>query len=61
MVARFHDAGWKCCWMWSTTIPQRATSTGRRLSFQGIDNATYYRLMPDEKRYYVNDTGTATR
>jgi isoamylase len=31
---------------------------GPTLSFKGIDNATYYRLLPDEKRYYINDTGT---
>ena len=31
---------------------------GPTLSFKGIDNATYYRLMPDEPRYYINDTGT---
>jgi len=31
---------------------------GPTLSFKGIDNASYYRLLPDQKRYYVNDTGT---
>ena len=31
---------------------------GPTLSFKGIDNATYYRLLPDQKRYYINDTGT---
>ena len=31
---------------------------GPTLSFKGIDNASYYRLMPDQKRYYINDTGT---
>ncbi|WP_342453242.1 glycogen debranching protein GlgX [Jiella mangrovi] len=31
---------------------------GPTLSFKGIDNATYYRLMPDDARYYINDTGT---
>ena len=30
---------------------------GPTLSFKGIDNATYYRLA-DDKRYYINDTGT---
>ena len=28
------------------------------MSFKGIDNASYYRLLPDQKRYYINDTGT---
>ena len=31
---------------------------GPTLSFKGIDNASYYRLMPDQPRYYINDTGT---
>lgn len=31
---------------------------GPTLSFKGIDNASYYRLMPENKRYYINDTGT---
>jgi glycogen operon protein len=30
---------------------------GPTLSFRGIDNASYYRLLP-EKRYYNNDAGT---
>src|SRR5262249_55292790 len=31
---------------------------GPTLSFRGIDNASYYRLAPDNPRHYVNDTGT---
>ncbi len=31
---------------------------GPTLSFKGIDNCSYYRLLPGKKRYYVNDTGT---
>ena len=30
---------------------------GPTFSFKGIDNATYYRLLPDQKRYYIDDTG----
>ncbi len=30
---------------------------GPTLSFRGIDNASYYRLMADNPRYCVNDTG----
>ena len=41
----------------STTTPPKATSSGRRCRFKGIDNASYYRLAPDP-RYYINDTGT---
>jgi glycogen operon protein len=31
---------------------------GPTLSFKGIDNSAYYRLMEDDKRYYMDYTGT---
>ncbi|KAA9345585.1 glycogen debranching protein GlgX [Adhaeribacter soli] len=31
---------------------------GPTLSFKGIDNASYYRLVEDNKRYYMDYTGT---
>jgi len=31
---------------------------GPMLSFKGIDNAAYYRLMPDDPRHYMDFTGT---
>jgi isoamylase len=31
---------------------------GPTLSFRGIDNAVYYRLSPEDPRYYVDYTGT---
>jgi isoamylase len=31
---------------------------GPTLSFKGIDNASYYRLVPNEPRYYMDYTGT---
>src|SRR6201982_252481 len=30
---------------------------GPTLCFRGIDNAAYYRLMPDDRRYYMDYTG----
>ena len=30
---------------------------GRPIAIGGIDNASYYRLMPDNPRLYINDTG----
>ncbi|MGN6454814.1 MAG: glycogen debranching protein GlgX, partial [Achromobacter mucicolens] len=30
---------------------------GPTLSWRGLDNASYYRLMPGQERYYINDTG----
>jgi glycogen operon protein len=31
---------------------------GPMLSFKGVDNETYYRLMPDDPRFYMDFTGT---
>ncbi len=31
---------------------------GPMLSFKGIDNSSYYRLMPDDPRFYMDFTGT---
>ena len=31
---------------------------GPMLGFKGVDNASYYRLMPDNRRYYMDFTGT---
>ena len=31
---------------------------GPMLSFKGVDNRSYYRLMPDDPRYYMDFTGT---
>lgn len=30
---------------------------GPMLSLRGLDNLNYYRLLPDNPRYYINDTG----
>ena len=40
-----------------STTPARATNCGPTLSLRGLDNATYYRLTPDEPRCYIDDTG----
>ena len=31
---------------------------GPMLSFRGIDNPTYYKLVPNQPRYYMDYTGT---
>ena len=31
---------------------------GPMLSFKGVDNLSYYRLMPDDPRHYMDFTGT---
>lgn len=58
MVARFHDAGLEVILDVVYNHTAEGNERGPTLSFKGIDNSTYYRLLPDAKRYYINDTGT---
>jgi glycogen operon protein len=58
MVARFHDAGIEVILDVVYNHTAEGNQLGPTLSFKGIDNASYYRLLPDQKRYYINDTGT---
>jgi glycogen operon protein len=58
MVARFHDAGIEIILDVVYNHTAEGNHLGPTLSFKGIDNASYYRLVPDEPRYYINDTGT---
>jgi isoamylase len=58
MVSRFHDAGLEVILDVVYNHTAEGNEQGATLSFKGIDNASYYRLMPDNPRYYINDTGT---
>jgi glycogen operon protein len=58
MVARFHDAGIEVILDVVYNHTAEGNQLGPTLSFKGIDNASYYRLLPDQRRYYINDTGT---
>ena len=58
MVARFHDAGIEVILDVVYNHTAEGNELGPTLSFKGLDNASYYRLLPDQKRYYINDTGT---
>jgi len=58
MVAHLHDAGLEVILDVVYNHTAEGNERGPTLSFKGIDNASYYRLMPDEKRYYINETGT---
>jgi glycogen operon protein len=58
MVARFREAGLEVVLDVVYNHTAEGNERGPTLSFKGIDNASYYRLLPDEKRYYINDTGT---
>ena len=58
MVARLHDAGLEVILDVVYNHTCEGNERGPTLSFKGIDNASYYRLLPDQPRYYINDTGT---
>jgi glycogen operon protein len=58
MVARMHDAGLEVVIDVVYNHTAEGNELGPTLSFKGIDNTSYYRLMPDKPRYYINDTGT---
>ncbi len=57
-VAALHDAGLGVILDVVYNHTAEGNELGPTLSFKGIDNCSYYRLMPDNKRYYINDTGT---
>ncbi len=58
MVARLHDAGLEVILDVVYNHTAEGNERGPTLSFRGLDNVTYYRLLPDNPRYYINDTGT---
>ncbi|HYC45301.1 MAG TPA: glycogen debranching protein GlgX [Burkholderiales bacterium] len=58
MVARLHDAGIEVILDVVYNHTPEGNERGPTLCFKGIDNASYYRLLPDQARYYINDTGT---
>jgi len=58
MVARFHDAGIEVILDVVYNHTAEGNERGPTLCFKGIDNASYYRLLPDKPRHYINDTGT---
>ena len=58
MVACIHQAGLEVILDVVYNHTAEGNESGPTLSFRGIDNSTYYSLIPDKKRYYINDTGT---
>ena len=58
MVSRYHDAGLEVILDVVYNHTAEGNEKGATLSFRGIDNASYYRPQADNRRYYVNDTGT---
>jgi glycogen operon protein len=58
MVAKIHEAGMEVLLDVVYNHTAEGNERGPTLSFKGLDNASYYRLLPDQPRYYINDTGT---
>ena len=58
MVDRFHEEGLEVILDVVYNHTPEGNELGPTISFKGLDNRSYYRLMPDEPRYYINDTGT---
>ena len=58
MVKNLHDAGIEVILDVVYNHTGEGNQMGPTLSFKGIDNAAYYRLTDDNKRYYMDYTGT---
>ncbi|MEL6452180.1 MAG: glycogen debranching protein GlgX [Pseudomonadota bacterium] len=58
MVDRFHAVGIEVILDVVYNHTAEGDQNGPTLSFRGLDNASYYRLVSGQPRYYVNDTGT---
>lgn len=58
MVRNLHAAGIEVILDVVYNHSAEGNHLGPTLSFRGIDNANYYRLTPDQPRYYMDFTGT---
>ncbi len=58
MVKAFHSAGIEVILDVVYNHTAEGNHLGPTLSFRGIDNAAYYRLVQDDPRYYMDYTGT---
>lgn len=58
MVRALHEAGIEVILDVVYNHTAEGNHLGPTLSFRGIDNAAYYRLVDDEPRYYMDYTGT---
>ncbi|GAA1780903.1 glycogen debranching protein GlgX [Nocardioides hankookensis] len=58
MVKDLHEAGIEVILDVVYNHTAEGNHLGPTLSFKGIDNAAYYRLVEDDQRYYMDYTGT---
>ncbi|MGF1563254.1 MAG: glycogen debranching protein GlgX [Geminicoccaceae bacterium] len=58
MVKRLHAAGIEVILDVVYNHTCEGNELGPTLCYRGLDNASYYRLLPTNRRYYINDTGT---
>ncbi len=58
MVKALHAAGLEVILDVVYNHTAEGNHLGPMLSFKGIDNEAYYRLVPDDKRHYMDYTGT---
>ena len=58
MVRALHEAGIEVILDVVYNHTAEGNHLGPTLSFRGIDNAAYYRLVDDDRRYYMDYTGT---
>ncbi len=58
MVRALHDSGIEVILDVVYNHTAEGNHLGPVLSFKGIDNAAYYRLVPDDERHYYDTTGT---
>ncbi|WP_300477919.1 glycogen debranching protein GlgX [Shewanella sp.] len=57
MVDALHGAGIEVILDVVYNHSAEGSRLGPTFSFRGIDNLSYYRLHPNDKRFYINDTG----
>ncbi len=57
-VRRLHAAGLEVILDVVYNHTAEGSELGPTLSFRGLDHASYYRLVPDNPRHCINDTGT---
>ncbi|MFL4972510.1 MAG: glycogen debranching protein GlgX, partial [Microvirga sp.] len=57
-VRALHDAGIEVILDVVYNHTAEGNHLGPMLAFKGVDNASYYRLMPDDRRFFMDFTGT---